>query len=422
MQVLQPDVRTFTNYSNEDGHFIEAFGISTKRNGNNWAISKQTGHEKIKQFQDRDFAIIPQMLQGPTKGHYFGNDTEEDLINGYSKHSHGKIIKIKGPYNYNDGTDDYFYNFVIKLRDSKAAAVLNEYGPKTWIPFSISPHIMPLSGPDWEMDDWHAIGTALVDRGAYGPDAIITKFCTGSAPKCEKSLAAAALNRIQKAEMEHVRHLEETTIKPCEKADTESSRIITSLVSKVASFQASMAENIPNTVTNAPIPVAELKAEPSTTAPQTPVNQITITAEEIQKIKDEAIAKSEAIWKEKVTALETKDKINTLNLVWAKVKDPTVKEALVKKYQTLDNVDIVKEIAEDVIKNLSQQEEEDKDKEKPAGDEPPTTGKKSKAASLELTKEPDIPSTEEKKESKAASQQQLSHAETINRFIMEGKI
>jgi hypothetical protein len=392
VQVLDPSVKEFKTYSNDDGHFIEAFGISTKRNGNNWAIAKATGHEKVKQFQDRDFAIIPQMLKGPTKGHYFGNDTEEDLLNGYSKHSHGKIINIKGPFNYNDGTDDYFYNFVIKLRDSKAAAILNEYGPKMWIPFSISPHIMPLSGPDWEMDDWHAIGTALVDRGAYGDQAIISKFCTGSSAVCEKSLAASF----------------------CDKADLESAQIITSLVSKAASFQPSMSETITNAVSNAP-PVAELKAEPTITPVQAPKG-IEYSPEQIEQIRKEAQAKSEAIWKEKVTALETKDKINTLNLVWAKVKDPTVKEALIKKYQTLENVDIVKEIADDVLKNLSQEEEKEEEKDKPTGDKP-LEQKKSKAASLELTKEPDIP---EQKESKAASLQD-NPAQTIHNFIMGGR-
>jgi hypothetical protein len=390
VQVLEP-TQEVRSYSDETGHFIESFGISTKRNGNNWAISKQTGHEKVKQFQDRDFAIIPEMLRGTTKGHYFGNYTEADILAGYAKHSHGKIIRIKGPYSYNDGTDDYFYNFVIKLRDSKAAAALEEHGPKTWNHYDISPHIMPISGPDWDIEDWHPLGTALVTRGAYGPEAIISKFCTGSSAACEKSLGAAL----------------------CEKEDNEMSQIITSLVSKAASIQSYMAENIPNTVTNAP-PIAELKPEPN---PQpAAVNQISITAEEIQKIKYEAIAKSEAIWKEKVTALETKDKINTLNQVWAKVKDPTVKEALIKKYQTLENVDIVKEIADDVLKNLSQEEEKEEEKDKPSGDKP-VEQKKSKAASLELAKEPDVP---EVKESKAASLQD-NPAQTIHSFIMGGR-
>ncbi len=394
-------------------------------NGNGDAISKKTAHEKVKQFLGHNFAIIPSMLKGPTKGHYFGNDTEPDLLNGYATHSHGKITKIIGPFYYPDGTNDYYYDFMIKLRDSKASAVLQKYGPTLWTPFSISPHIMPLDGPDWDMTDWRPVGTALVDRGAFGPEAIVSKFCTGTSAACEKSIASSATgtgnifwNTVTGTTTgtEILR-----TLTPCDKADAESAEILSSYCSKAASLQHTMAENVPTNVTNAPpIVTAELKAEPTiANAPVQPaVNNISITAEELEKIKAEATAKSEAIWKEKVTALETKDKINTLNNVWGKVKDPAVKDALIKKYQTLENVDIVKEIADDVIKHLSSQEEE----KKPEGEgekKPEETGaKKSKASNLK--KEPDIPAEETKKESKAAAQE-YNAAELIQFMIMGGK-
>lgn len=407
MSQLQIDVQNphpIKSYSDETGHYIRTFGISTRMNGNGDAISKKTAHDKVKQFVGHNFAIIPSMLKGPTKGHYFGNDTEPDLLNGYATNSHGKITKIIGPFYYPDGTNDYYYDFIIKLRDSKASAVLQKYGPTLWTPFSISPHIMPLDGPDWDITDWRPVGTALVDRGAFGPEAIVSKFCTGSAVECKKSLGAALNASID--------------IVPCEKSDNESAEILSSYCSKAASLLHTMAENITSTVTNAP-PTVELKPEPSTTtnAPvQAPVNNISITAEELEKIKAEATAKSEAIWKEKVTALETKDKINTLNNVWGKVKDPAVKDALIKKYQTLENVDIVKEIADDVLKHLSQEEEEKKPEE---GEKKPeeTGGKKSKASALK--KEPDTPEeNEQPKQSKAAAQQEDNPAQLIQSLIM----
>lgn len=393
MQVL--DARTdLQSYSTEEGHFIRGHLIDTRLNGNHWRIKPPV--EKLtailqQQVPDKDFMIDGNLLAQHKDAHYYGNGTKEDILKGYAAKSHGKYQKVLGPFSYNDGTDDVYYEFIAKLHNSKAAAALVEYGEKSWIPFSHSAHIWQTEGPDWNITDFEFLGGALVDRGAYGPDAVISKMCKGTAPVCTKSLAAAL-------------------------DDENTAQIISSLVSKAASFQHTMAENIPNAVSNAPV-VPELKAEPTTPVQQPAVNQISITAEEIQKIKDEAIAKSEAIWKEKVTALETKDKINTLNLVWAKVKDPTVKEALIKKYQTLENVDIVKEIADDVLKNLSTQEEEEKKDDKPA--EEPKDAKKSKAASLELTKEPDIP-TEDKK-SKAASQQD-NPAQLIHSFIMGGKV
>ena len=417
LQINVQDPKPITSFSDETGHYIRAFGISTRQNGNGDAISKRTGHEKVKRFLGHNFAIIPHMLKGPSKGHYFGNDTEPDLLNGYATHSHGKITKIIGPFYYPDGTNDYYYDFMIKLRDSKASAVLQQHGPTLWTPFSISPHIMPLDGPDWDITDWRPVGTALVDRGAFGPEAIVSKFCTGTAAVCEKSIGFA-LDRITKAEMEHAIHYD--SIVPCEKSDNESAEILSSYCSKAASLLHTMAENIPNTVANAPPATAELKQEPPTQMTTPPaVNQISITAEELEKIKAEATAKSEAIWKEKVTALETKDKINTLNNVWGKVKDPAVKDALIKKYQTLDNVDIVKEIADDVLKHLSETEEEKKPAEGDnPKDEPPATGaKKSKASALKKEPEIEVTPEENKRESKAAAQDD-NPAQLINSLIM----
>jgi len=381
--------------------------MSTKVNGNGDAINKKTGHDKIQQFLGHNFAIIPHMLKGPTKGHYIGKDTEADLLDGYATHSHGKITKVVGPYGYFDGTDDYYYDFVIKLRDSKASALLQKHGPTLWTPFSVSPHIMPLSGPDWDMDDWRPVGVALVDRGAFGPQSIVSKFCTGSSAECEKSIGSAQMDRT----------LNRIGIVPCDKSDNESTEILSSIVSKVASLNNTMSENIPNAVSNAP-PIAELKPEPQITNVQPAVNQISITAEEIQKIKDEATAKSEAIWKEKVTALETKDKINTLNIVFAKVKDPAVKEALIKKYQG-ENVDLVKQAMDDFVQHLSKEEEEEAKKEDKTAEEPNTQAKKSKASSLK--KEPDVPAEEEAERKSKASSQETNAAQLIQRMIMGGR-
>lgn len=287
--------------------------------------------------------------------HYYGDGSEQSILSGYKQYSHGTYQKVLGPFPYNDGTDDVYYDCIIKLHNSKAAAALVENGQKTWIPFAHSPHIWPIEGPDDNITDFRFLGGALVVKGAYGANAVISKMCKGTAPVCTKSLSASV--------------------------DEQTAQIITSLVSKAASTQLSMAENIPNDVTKAPI---ELKTEPVSPANPAPVNQLTITAEELQKIKDEAVAKADAIWKEKVTALETKDKNNTLNIVFAKVKDPTVRDALIKKYLPQD-VDLVKQAVDDAIAHLSQ-EEEPKPEEKP--EEPPVSGKKSKSASIELPKEP----------------------------------
>ena len=147
MQILahNPEIES---YSDASGEYIKGFLIGTKLNDANWKINKTTGHDLIKKFEGTDFAIIPELITKPLSegggGHYFGQDTKDDLIKGYAENSHGKYHKILGPYSYNDGTDDYFYNAIIKLRDSKAAAIMMELGPKLWEPFSVSPHIWPV--------------------------------------------------------------------------------------------------------------------------------------------------------------------------------------------------------------------------------------------------------------------------------------
>lgn len=151
MQVLahNPEIES---YSEETGNYIKGFLIGTKLNDANWKINKQTGHDLIKKFEGTDFAIIPHLLNTPLSkgggGHYFGQDTPEDLKRGYAENSHGKYHKILGPYSYNDGTDDYWYSAIIKLRDSKAASELVKHGKETWVPYSVSPHIWPKAGPD----------------------------------------------------------------------------------------------------------------------------------------------------------------------------------------------------------------------------------------------------------------------------------
>ena len=71
---------------------------------------------------------------------------------------------------------------------------------------------------------------------------------------------------------------------------------------------------------------------------------------------------------------------------------------------------------DDFIAHLSTEEDNEYDK-KPAAEEP-TTAKKSKAASVELPKEPDVP--KEETESKAAATND-SPAQLIHNFIMGGR-
>lgn len=255
-QGLPQEVRSF---SNDHGHFIETFLISTKRNDANWFIRPETGHEKVKTFQNRDFPIIPKLIQKPIKdgggGHVKG--TRAEILKAYADASHGKIVKILGPYYYKDGTDDYYYRAITKLNDSRAAAALVEHGANTWIPYAVSPHIFVNEGSDLDgWHDWEGAGLCLVIKGAYGPQATITKMCKGTEAQCMNSLVASTTETL----------------------DQTLAQIISSHISKIASSQQSdmskPEQSSNDALTNAQ-PPQQAAASPSTNTTVDPQRAIT---------------------------------------------------------------------------------------------------------------------------------------------------
>ena len=194
-----PDKSQF--FHDETGNYINSYLISTKSNDANWRIHKSTGHEKVKTFLNRDFPIIPELIKTPPEkgggGHVRG--TKEEVLRKYADNSHGKIIKILGPYYYKDGTDDYYYRAITKLSNSRAAAALVEHGKDTWIPYSVSPHIFIKEGNDLDgWTDWEGAGLCLVIKGAFGEESIITKLCKGSESQCMNSLVASTTETLDK--------------------------------------------------------------------------------------------------------------------------------------------------------------------------------------------------------------------------------
>jgi hypothetical protein len=395
VQILahNPEIQS---YQNEDGQFITGFLIGTKPNEARWQISKRTGHQLVQKFVGKDFAIIPELINKPLSegggGHYFGQDTKEDLLKGYAENSHGKYTRVKGPYSYNDGSDDYYYNFDIKLRDSKAASALLEHGSKTWVPYSHSPHIWPLAGPDDDIYDWEPIGGALVIKGAYGPQAVISKLCKGTSAQCEKSLGAST----------------------CEKEDTEIAEIISSLVSKSASSQISMPENKDSATPQITTLSTEVVKPNATVNAQEAITNSAILTKVVTPEQFAEAEKRNQELEKQVTQLLNDKKMNTLNNMFAKVKDEKAKEELIKEYSKSDNVDQLKQFIDKVYPILRASEEEEKKEDE---GEKPDVKAKEKSKSASLPKEPELP--KEETESKAASVP-VNKLQEILRFQMSG--
>lgn len=361
MQILEPP--STTSYSDQDGHHIKTFLISTKPNEAGWQVSKETGHERVKTFIGKPFVIVPEVLSDTRQKGHIHAESKEKLLEEYSKHTHGVIESISSPYYYGDGTDDYFYMCNIKLSGSKAASALMENGTKTWIPFAVSPHI-------WANDsgvhsDWEGISLSLVPQGAYGKDAVVTKYCKGDALSCSNSLGASL----------------------CDKEDSLAASMISSLLSESNNLNTMSAQvTVPqvNEVSN--VPKEEVKQDSK--------------LEELEALKkqlaDEQKARQEK--EETVTKLLNKDKTNTLNTIFKTVKDETVRESLVQKYfdQDTDKLnDFAKDYSTHVVPSLIEEAKAQAESELKSKTIEESKGK-SKAASL--PKEPEIP-----QESKAAS-------------------
>lgn len=303
----------------ENVELIRTFLIGTKENEAQWKISKENGHQIAQKFIGKDFYIIPERIFKPLEegrgGHTQEGSFESELAE-IKKNSHGVIQKLYGPLSYDDGTDDYYYDAGVKLSNSKAASVLLENGSKTWTKFAVSPHLWRTRGPDDNILDAEAMGLALVIKGAYGDDAVVRKYCSGGAVKCNESLAASIQD------------------------------VITSLESKTNALNISMSAQQVEQVSAQPT-VTEIKAPVQETAKvveqvkevyQPKVEGITISSEEYEAYKKE---------REEHKQLVLENKTSKLNGMFSSVSDASEKEKLVEKYID-ENVNLLSRFLNDI--------------------------------------------------------------------------
>lgn len=374
MQLLQEP----TLIHEQESTLLDSFLIGTKQNEAGWAINKETGHQLIKDFVGKDFVIIPERIFAPLSqgrgGHVEGANYDDEMAQ-ITTHSHGKIVKVKGPYPYNDESDDYFYRCNIKLSGSKAASALIENGSKTWVPFAVSPQIWPVTGNDDDITDWKPMGLFLVIKGAYGDKAVVEKMCTGSALACGKSLSAAILELSNKD------------------SDAYVGEVISSLVTKIDDNNHNMSAQtqVPQVVSDkivTEIPQVTAKVEqPKAEEPKVEETKgIHISPEEYEAYKKE---------REEHKQLVLENKTNKLNSIFSSVADENTKKTLFDKYLGKSDFNSIVEAFDDfnthILPLKIEQALKDKDSD--------NSKKESKSASV-LKPEPKV---ENKDESKSAS-------------------
>jgi hypothetical protein len=325
LQILeQPKLIT----EQEDVNLIDSFLISTKFNDAGWAISKNA-KTPITDWIGKDFVMIPEKIFDPNEdqpGHVSGDSYEEEMAE-IRKHSHGKIVKVKGPYNYDDGTDDYYYKVNVKLKDSLSANSLVENGSKTWVPFAVSPQIWREEGPRENVTKYKPMGLFLVIKGAYGESAVVDKMCTGSALKCGTSLSAA------------IHQLNHDT------SDQHLSEVLTSYIAVVDKNKVAMSaqEVVQPTVPSYTKP--EIVNQPANQPVELKKDEkITLTKEEYDDLQNKINEESKL--KIEVEELKKERNQTILNNIFGSIEDQEVKNKIIEKYSN-QNVSLVKSAFDD---------------------------------------------------------------------------
>jgi hypothetical protein len=311
LQVLE-EPRLITE--KEDVHLLETFLIGTKQNINGWKINKDSAERLVKDFKGKDFVIIPERIFAPISeglgGHVSGKNYDDEMAQ-ITTHSHGKITEVKGPYPYNDETDDVFWNCKIKLNSSLSASALIENGSQTIKPFAVSPQIWWDDGPRDDVTDWKPMGLFLVMQPAFGDKAVINKMCNGSELKCGTSLSAAIAELNNSASDGHV------------------AEIISSLVTKIHENNHNMSTQVPQVVSDkivTEVPQPQINTQPiETPKPETKeeTKGVTISPEEYEAYKRE---------REEHKQLVLENKTNKLESIFSSVSDENTKKSLFDKY------------------------------------------------------------------------------------------
>lgn len=318
----------------EDVHLIEAFLIGTKPNEAGWAISKNP-KTPIQSWVGKDFVMIPEKIFDATQsqpGHSTGDTIDEDWEE-IKQHSHGKIVKVKGPYPYEDGSDDYYYNAVVKLNDRLSASALVENGSKTWTKFAVSPQIIRHVSTRDNITDYTPMGLFLVIQGAYGDESVVNKMCSGSELKCGTKLSAAIHN------LNH------------DTNDAHLAEVLTSYISATANKDIMSTQEVVQT----PVPHYEKPIQVVQADTPVPILQkveqkneekITYTKEEYDAIQKQL--KEQEDLKTQVAELTKQRNESIINQVFGSIEDKEVRSQVFEKYGNLKDASIVKQVYEDI--------------------------------------------------------------------------
>lgn len=186
------------SYHRDGKHIVRGHLIGTKIGDRGWGVSKDTIDENVKQFLGVPFIVSPKEYD-PIE-HFLVGANYEDQVQKQKAVTKGSIINILGPFSYEDGTGDKYYDFEADITDEPVSQALVEGR----LPFSTSPYIWPTRDgkpiPISELQnidrknvkDWIPVHEALVTKGTFGSISKISKQCLGPIGKCTQALAGSS--------------------------------------------------------------------------------------------------------------------------------------------------------------------------------------------------------------------------------------
>ena len=310
-------------------HYVRGHLLGTKVGDKGWGVSKDTIKDNIKQFKGMPFIVSPKQLD-PSE-HFLVGSTYDEQLEKQKIVTRGNIIDILGPFDYNDNTEDFYYDFEAHIDDKEISDAL----VTGRLPFATSPYIWPTDENGTPIDPseltkeqraavkhWKPVHEALVTQGTFGDIAKIHKQCVGPQGVCKQALAGSSekVAEILSSQIDIAKQQTSNTMSDQPNVQSDSK-------------PETQVEQVPSTIkitSQAPIqaPVVEEKKE---------VN------EEFETLKKELEA--EKVKTEKLTKIH---KTSVLSGIFTNFEDEDTKKGIIKKYIDQD-VDILSDFAKDVL-------------------------------------------------------------------------
>ncbi len=310
-------------------HYVRGHLLGTKIGDKGWGVSKDTIKDNIKQFKGMPFIVSPKQLD-PSE-HFLVGSTYDEQLEKQKIVTRGSIIDILGPFDYNDNTEDFYYDFEAHIDDKEISDAL----VTGRLPFATSPYIWPTDENGTPINPseltkeqraavkhWKPVHEALVTQGTFGDIAKIHKQCVGPQGVCKQALAGSSekVAEILSSQIDIAKQQTSNTMENQPNVQSDSK-------------PETQVEQVPSTIkvtSQAPIqtPVVEEKKE---------VN------EDLELLKKELEA--EKVKTEKLTKIH---KTSVLSSIFTNFEDEDTKKGIIKKYIDQD-VDILSDFAKDVL-------------------------------------------------------------------------